>query len=155
MRGALLPDAGWRGAGIRLDDGLLDEGLRRAGLRVRGWPDPPGLRPLGCFTRHLLAGLTAVAPAGAGLACLAPVRAGAAFAFLAAAGAGAGAVRPPLSPGWADACCATPMTLPSESRRKAADCAGTIPMLKALFARLAGDFDASRDWLRATLASVS
>ncbi|MDQ5839642.1 MAG: hypothetical protein M3537_00490 [Chloroflexota bacterium] len=47
------------------------------------------------------------------------------------------------------------MTLPSESRRKAADCAGTIPMLTAFDAMLTGDFDAARDWLRASWVSVS
>lgn len=45
---------------------------------------------------------------------------------------------------------ATPSTLPSESRRKAADCAGTIPMLAALDARLAGDCATSRDCSRAS-----
>jgi hypothetical protein len=47
------------------------------------------------------------------------------------------------------------MTLPSESRRKAADWAGTIPMLVAFFARLAGELNASRDWLKVPWVSAS
>src|SRR5450631_3110166 len=119
---------------------------------------------------HLFAGLAAVAAAGAGLAGpagLATAGAGCAFAALTTTGAGgvlvglgtavagaAGWVPTTVSAGPGDACCATPMTLPSDSRRNAADWAGTIPMSAALFARLAGDFDASRDWLKAPWASV-
>jgi hypothetical protein len=64
-------------------------------------------------------------------------------------------VRTTVKPGPGFAGFATPMTLPSESRRKAADCAGTIPMLTALDAMLTGAFDAASDWLRASWVSVS
>jgi hypothetical protein len=90
------------------------------------------------------------------LAVLTAEAAGAVFAGFATAGAGGELVVPTtLKARPRDAGFATPMTLPSESRRNAADCAGTIPMLVALVARLAGDFSASRDWLRATWVSLS
>jgi len=90
-----------------------------------------------------LAGVPTVA-AGAVPAGFAPAGAGAVLAGLATAGAG-GDVPTTVSECPGEAGSATPMTLPSESRRKAADCAGTIPMPAALLARLAGDLDASRD----------
>jgi hypothetical protein len=94
------------------------------------------------------------AGAGAVFAGVDTAGAGAVFAGFGTAGAG-GVVPTTVNPGPGDAGCATPMTLPSESRRKAADWAGTIPILVALIARLAGDFEASSDWLRAPWTSVS
>jgi hypothetical protein len=97
-----------------------------------------------------------LAAAGAGVVFAGVVTAGAGAVFAGFGTAGAGGVVPTtVNPGPGDAGCATPMTLPSESRRKAADWAGTIPILVALIARLAGDFEASSDWLRAPWTSVS
>jgi len=60
-----------------------------------------------------------------------------------------------VSPGMAVAGVATPMIAPSDSRRNAVDGEGTIPILVALTARLAGDSKTSRDWLRVPSVSVS
>jgi len=123
-------------------------------LRSSGHRPVPGL---GSASRaHLLAGLAAPAATDAGFADLVTCGARAAFAGFATAAAGADDVVPTtVNPGTRDAGFATPMTFPSESRRKAADSAGTIPIRVALIARSAGDFDASNDWLRAPWVSVS
>ena len=122
-----------------------------------GWSEHRPVPGLGSASRaHLFAGLAALAATDAGFAGLVTCGARAAFAGFATAGAGADDVVPTtVNPIPRDAGFATPMTLPSESRRKAADSAGNIPIRVALIARLAGDFDASSDWLRAPWVSVS
>jgi hypothetical protein len=137
-----------------------------------------GRRPvpdLGSASRtHLFAGLAGfatvwagvacagVGTAGAGVACAGVGTAGAGVACAGVGTAGTGVVLAGVGTAGADvvvpttvnpdpwvAGCATPMTLPSESRKNAAVWAGTIPMLAASLARLAGELDAFRDWLRA------
>jgi hypothetical protein len=78
-----------------------------------------------------------------------------AFAVAFAVAGAVPVVRTTVKPDPAVAGLATPMTAPSESRRKAADCDGTIPMLTALDARLAGELEASTERSRASWTSVS
>ena len=131
-------------------------------------PGLPGQESAGTSHAHLLAGLGAFAAAEAAVdagvmadvADAAPAffttTAGGFFAGCATTAGGTDADVTPTVSGWSeDAGFATPMTLPSESRRNAADPAGTIPMPSALVARLAGDFETSRDWLSAPWVSLS